>query len=911
MYKKPGENNDIPYRNTVDEVVKTWETDLSKGLTERQIVSRSKTFGPNALPTGKKLNAFEILIDQFRDFMIMVLMAATIISGVMGEIEDAITIMAIVLLNAFLGFIQEFKAERSLQALKELTAPDAKVCRDGEIKFIKARNLVPGDLVYLEAGDKVPADGRVIESQNLEIDESLLTGESMPVEKETGALIAQVVVADRKNMVHMGTIVTRGRGQILITSTGLDTEMGKIANLLSGMEEEETPLQKRLQYLGKWLVWLCLLACAAVVGVGVFKGESLYQMFLAGVSLAVAAIPEGLPAIVTLSLAIGVQRMIKRNAIVRKLPAVETLGCATVICSDKTGTLTQNRMTVRKVYTMNRMIDFDRQSDDSDLQMALEIGVFCNNATLVTPQKRSFFNRKVSHNDLQVIGDPTEGALLLAGAKAGIKKDQLIKYEFQSEIPFDSNRKRMSVIVKEGLMQKLLIKGAPDIIIERCCKYQDGHQIKNLSQQMREKILRQNDEMTHNALRVLAVAYRRISIGGHNNSRDLSEYENDLIFVGLIGMIDPPREEAKEAINRCRMAGIKPVMVTGDHRNTARAIAKELGLLCRGDMVVTGEELNQMTNEEFISQIDQIAVYARVSPEDKLRIVKAFKSQGEIVAMTGDGVNDAPAVKEADIGIAMGEKGTDVTRESSSLILADDNFATIVAAVEEGRNIYDNIRKFIRYLLSCNIGEILTIFIGIVLGLPLPLLPIQILWVNLVTDGLPALALGVDPGDQDVMVRPPRDPQESIFSHGLQTKIIVQGILIGLSTLGAFVLGLYWEGGSLAEARTMAFTTLVMAQLIFVFACRSERHSLWQTNPFTNIWILLSIFFSAGMHVGVLYIPSMQNIFKTTLLNSREWLIILGMASWSTILLDVIQTVLHKTVHKEHVKRYQTDKKFS
>ncbi|MCK4259198.1 MAG: calcium-translocating P-type ATPase, SERCA-type [Halanaerobiales bacterium] len=896
---------------TSKETAKAWDTDLSKGLSNRQIEGRLRTFGFNMLPDRKRLSIFGLLIDQFRDFMILVLMVATIISALMGEVEDAVTIMAIVILNALLGFIQEYRAERSLQALKELTAPEARVLRNGQVSMTKAKELVPGDLILLVAGDRVPADGRIIEEQNLEIDESLLTGESFPVEKNIDILTGEHLVAERKNMVHMGTIITQGRGQILVTSTGLDTEMGKIANMLADVQEEETPLQRKLHHLGKWLVWLCLLACAAVVGVGVLKGESVYHMFLAGVSLAVAAIPEGLPAIVTLSLAIGVQKMIKRNAIVRKLPAVETLGCATVICSDKTGTLTQNKMTVRRIYTMNRMYDFERKQDELDLKMTLEIGVYCNNANLITSTrelstsglgKKKFIKKDINLEKMQVIGDPTEGALLVAGMKVGITKDKLTRYQFVAEIPFDSSRKRMSVIVMEGTTRKLLIKGAPDLIIERCSRYQDGHQARNLSRQMKDKIFRQNEEMTHDALRVLAVAYRKISTNTGQGLNNLEEYEKDLIFVGLVGMIDPPRKEAKEAISRCRMAGIKPVMVTGDHRNTAKAIAKELGLLTKGDLVITGEELNQMDEKRFLSKIDQIAVYARVSPEDKLRIVRGFKKKGQIVAMTGDGVNDAPAVKEADIGIAMGENGTDVTRESSDLVLADDNFATIVAAVEEGRNIYDNIRKFIRYLLSCNIGEILAIFLGMVFGFPLPLLPIQILWVNLVTDGLPALALGVDPGGPDVMERLPRHPKESIFSNGLKMKIIIQGILIGLSTLGAFLLGYYWEGGSLAEARTMAFTTLVIAQLIFVFACRSERHSLWQTNIFSNIWLLLAVILSAMMQLGVLYLPALQQIFKTTLLNSREWIIILAMSSWSIIVLDIIQTVLHKTILKKHLK---------
>lgn len=889
------------YQMMIEDVAQSLQTDIKNGLSNRQHEKKLQKFGLNLLPSKKKISIIGLFFDQFRDFMIMVLMAATIISALMGEIEDAVTIMAIVLLNAILGFIQEYRAEKSLQALKELTAPEAKVIRAGQFAVVKARDLTYGDLVLIESGDRIPADGRIIEAQNLEVDESLLTGESLPISKFSDKLPAKISLPDRKNMVHMGTTVTRGRGQVLITGVGSDTEMGKIAELLANVEEEDTPLQKRLHHLGKWLVWLCLMACLSVVIVGIVKGESMYQMFLAGVSLAVAAIPEGLPAIVTLSLAIGVQRMIKRDAIVRKLPAVETLGCATVICSDKTGTLTQNKMTVRRIFTMNRMIDFDRRFNDSDLTRALEIGVYCNNAKLVLAGKRKKILRNNKLDTYQIIGDPTEGALLLAGAKANIFKDKLDKYKFISEIPFDSTRKRMSVIVKENSSYLMLVKGAPDIIIERCSKYQDGHHMKTLTRQMKDKILRQNEEMTYDALRVLAVAYRKIADFSEKKDQNLERYESGLIFVGLIGMIDPPRLEVFSAIANCRTAGIKPVMVTGDHRNTARAIAKEIGLLQSGESVITGEELNKMSEKEFLKEIDQISVYARVSPEDKLRIVQGYRKKGQIVAMTGDGVNDAPAIKEAEIGIAMGKKGTDVTRESSALVLADDNFATIVAAIEEGRKIYDNIRKFIRYLLSSNIGEILTIFLGIVFGFPLPLLPIQILWVNLVTDGLPALALGVDPGDDDVMERPPRDPRESIFSRGLQTKIFIQGILIGLSTLGAFVLGYYWEGGSLAEARTMAFTTLVVAQLILVFACRSERQSFWQINFFSNLWLFFAVLLSLGMHFAVLYIPILQGIFKTTILNSREWIIILTLASWSIVLLSIIQSILHKTIHRKHL----------
>jgi len=881
------------YTSAVADLVEGLQSNLKRGLSYRQVEERLESIGPNRLPDNSGHSLFSLFIGQFQDFMVLVLIVAVIISGFLGEYADAIAILSIVILNAIMGFVQEFRAEKSLQALKELSAPKARVLREGEMEEVASEELVPGDIIFIEIGDKIPVDARIIESSTLEVNESSLTGESLPVAKKSCNLTSDVDIAigDRTNMIHMGTVVTKGRCKAVITETGLDTEMGQIANLLHESEDSTTPLQQRLEDLGKGIVLICLLACAAVVALGVVKGEPLYKMFLSGVSLAVAAIPEGLPAIVTLALAIGVQRMIKRNAIVRKLPAVETLGCATVICSDKTGTLTKNEMTVQKVYSNGRLYHCeDEEFNEKALVNALEIGAICNNAKL---KRKGSLNKKFKDTSYrkrskrEVIGEPTEGALILAADDAGIDKEELDnRFSKRIEIPFDSSRKRMSVIVKDNKKYTLYIKGAPDVLLKRCNRYLENGKTRSLGEAKRKEILKENENLANQALRVLAVGYRELS--GKLNENNLERYENEIVFVGLIGMIDPPRPEVANAIRLCKQAGIKPKMVTGDHKNTATSIAKRLDLLEVGDKVITGQDLMKLTDEQLERDIDKISVFARVSPQDKLRIVKILQKKGHIVAMTGDGVNDAPAIKEADIGIAMGQKGTDVTQEASALILADDNFATIVAAVEEGRGIYDNIRKFIRYLLSCNVGEILTMFLSSLLGLPLPLIPIQILWVNLVTDGLPALALGIDPADDDIMDRSPRPKEESIFAGGLKWRICGQGILIGFGTLLVFLFGLRYSK-SLETARTMAFTNLVMAQLFFVFSCRSEKYSILQINPFTNIYLLVAVLFSFGMHVMVLYLPIFQSLFKTTLLVKGEWAFVLLVSGGSTLLIEFIQ----------------------
>lgn len=869
-----------------DEVMTTIESDAQNGLSSKEAKIRLKKWGANRLKEAKKVSPWQIFIAQFKDFMVMVLMAATIISGWLGEMADAITILAIIILNAILGFVQEYRAERSMEALKELTAPEARVLRDGEEIKIPAWQVVPGDIVLLDTGDRVPADLRLIEVVNMELEESTLTGESVPVKKHNKKLSTDVALGDKKNMVFAGTLLTRGRGKAVAVLTGMETEVGRIAGMMQEVIEEQTPLQKRLDQLGKWLVIGCLAICVVVASIGIIKGEPPYRMFLAGVSLAVAAIPEGLPAIVTIALAMGVQKMIRRNAIIRKLPAVETLGCTTYICSDKTGTLTQNEMTVRRLYFDHNVVEVTGQGYQSKgdflyngkkinpqknkgLTMLLEIMSGCNNAKLQKKDRKHF----------AIIGDPTEGAFLVAAEKAKIEiKDSDLRI---AEVPFDSDRKRMNVVTANGDRALALTKGAPDVVLG-LCKYilLDGKpQI--LTKELREDVLKQNDFFAFEALRVLGAAYREVPL---QKNYDIKDLEQDLIFVGLAGMIDPPRPAAIEAIKTCKQAGIKTTMITGDHPTTARAVAKEMGLLENDHGVISGPQLDELSDQELSEKVENLAVYARVSPKHKLRIVKALKKKGHVVAMTGDGVNDAPAVKEADIGVAMGKTGTDVTKEASAFVLADDNFATIVAAIEEGRAIYDNIRKFIRYLLACNVGEVLVMFLAALFGLPLPLLPIQILWVNLVTDGLPAMALGVDNADKGLMVRRPRSPKESIFAHGLSRKIVERGFQIGISALVVFIIGMFLGDGDLVTARTLAFTTLVFCQLFHVFDCKSERFSVFEVGVFSNILLVGAVCISITMQCLVLYLPVMQPIFKTVPLNGFHWAIVIFVAGWRTFL---------------------------
>ncbi|MHC0037225.1 cation-translocating P-type ATPase [Pseudoneobacillus sp. C159] len=873
------------------DIERALDTDYSRGLSEEQVGQRIKQHGFNELQEGEKQSAILLFFSQFKDFMVLVLLVATFISGLLGEYIDAIAIMAIVFINGILGFFQERRAEKSLQALKELSAPQVHVLRDGTWRKLASKELVPGDIIKFSSGDRIGADVRLIQTTSLEIEESALTGESVPVQKHSERLRAKDLgIGDMENTAFMGTMVTRGSGIGVVIATGMKTAMGQIADLLQNAESMETPLQRRLEQLGKILILTALVLTLLVVGIGVLQGHDLYTMFLAGVSLAVAAIPEGLPAIVTVALSLGVQKMIKRKAIVRKLPAVETLGCASVICSDKTGTMTQNKMTVTHIWiggktwnvsgggyepsgnftSNNEIIDVKKEKA---LQQLLMFGILCNHANLI-----------LRDGEYILDGDPTEGALLASGMKAGFESSHLLKqYEIIKEFPFDSARKMMSVIVRDKEGREFVVtKGAPDVLVGLSESMLAHGKIQNMSSENRSIALKAIDELASQALRTIAIGYKPLT--GNVSSITEKEAEKDLIFIGLQGMIDPPRPEVKEAVKECKAAGIKTIMITGDHVITAKAIAKQLGILTANSKVIDGKALSDMTVNELEEVVDNVSVFARVSPEHKLKIVKALQNRGHIVAMTGDGVNDAPAIKAADIGVAMGITGTDVAKEASALVLLDDNFATIKAAIEEGRNIYENIRKFIRYLLASNVGEILVMLFAMILGLPLPLVPIQILWVNLVTDGLPAMALGLDKPEDNVMKRGPRHPKEGVFARGLAWKVVSRGFLIGIMTLIAFIVVYHRDPDNLIYAQTIAFVTLVMAQLIHVFDCRSEK-SILSRNPFGNPYLVWSVISSIILILIVVYYPPLQPIFHTVPIEPRDWMLVLGLAAVPTFLL--------------------------
>ena len=826
------------------------EREIFRGLSTKEAEKRQNTYGLNEISHKKKTSPIVIFLSQFNDFIVWVLIAATVISGLMGDTADAITILIIVVVNAIMGFVQEYRTEKSLEALKELAAPTCKVIRDGVLKVINSIEITIGDLVILEAGDRIPADGTFIEASGVMVDESLLTGESVGVSKDS---------KKGKNQGFMGTTILKGRGALLIDGIGMNTEMGKIANLLDNIEEEKSPLRERLDSLGKILVALCLVICGVVTILGILRGNEITEMFLLGVSLAVAAIPEGLAAIVTVALALGVSRMLKKNALVRKLPAVETLGCTSVICSDKTGTLTQNKMTVKEIYMNGKIynLDKDELNNYSTIMKAL---IYCNDCN---------YDFNVKNIDKALYGDPTETALVKAffndvsALKAFIANSNRV-----FDIPFDSTRKMMSVIVREGAKEVCYMKGAPERVIERCTHILENGTIKPLTAQKKRQVASYIEAMSNRALRCIAAAYKETGLVKSDN------LEKDLIFLGVAGSIDPPRLEVRDAVLKCKLAGIQPVMITGDHKNTALAIAKSINICNTDDQAITGEEIEKISDEDLVKKVKNVRVFARVSPHHKLRIVKAFKKQNNIVAMTGDGVNDAPAIKEADIGIAMGISGTDVTKEAASMVLMDDNFATIVSAVEEGRIIYDNIRKFIRYLLSCNLGEVLTMFLASIFYLPNPLTPIQILFVNLATDGLPAIALGVDPPDKDIMMQQPREKGESIFARGLWSKIVIRGCLIGICTLLSFMTGRLY-GMDLATCRTLALITLVMSQLLHVFECRSERHSIFEIKIFTNPYLVGAVLFSMAMVCSILYVPFLADVFNTVPLGIGQWAIVL------------------------------------
>jgi Ca2+-transporting ATPase len=842
---------------------------LTRGLSSSEAENRLRKYGFNKLENKKKISALQIFFSQFNDFITWILIAATVLSGLMGEKADAITIFIIVIMNGILGFIQEFRTEKSLEALSKLAAPTAKVLRDGGIIVINAIYLVPGDLIILEAGDRIPADCIIVEGNNAMVDESLLTGESAGVSKNTNS---------KENSIYMGTIILTGKAKGKVMDTGMNTEMGKIANMLHSIEDEKSPLKERLAHLGKILVILCIIICLVVTFMGIWRGQDKYAMFLLGVSLAVAAIPEGLTAIVTVALALGVSRMLKRNALIRKLPAVETLGCTSVICTDKTGTLTENNMTVKAFYFDGHSYDVDRDNIPSNLVMK-KAYTYCNDCNYD-------FNAKNMEKCL--FGDPTETALIKGLFKSSKDLQEFLnKSRRVYEIPFNSTRKIMSVIIKENDKEICYVKGAPERVIENCNYILIDGEVQLMLPSYKKGLIRAVETMSFKALRCIACAYK---VSGITRNDTL---ETNLIFVAIAGIIDPPRREVKDAVIKCKIAGIKPVMITGDHKNTAYAIGKDLDICKSPDEVITGDELDKLNDKELDKTIENYKIFARVSPKHKLRIVKAFKHKNHIVAMTGDGVNDAPAIKEADIGIAMGISGTDVTKEAASMILLDDNFATIVSAVEEGRVIYNNIRKFIRYLLSCNIGEVLTKYLASLFYLENPLLPIQILFVNLVTDGLPAIALGVDPADPDIMFEKPRGKNESVFSRGLTEKILIRGCLIGVCTILSFIGGKYY-GMSIEACRTLALGTLVLSQLIHVFECRSEKHSLFEINPFTNMYLIGAAAISVTMLISIVYIPFLQNVFHTIPLSLGQWLIILFFSGIISFINSLYLYLMHK-----------------
>lgn len=888
------------YQRDVETISRELESDLSRGLSQEAVLKKREQYGLNELEEKAGKSIWMMLFEQFKEFLVVLLFIAAIISGFLGEWVDSIVILIIVALNAFLGVFQEFKAEKSLAALKKLSAPLAKVIRDGKVQQLPAQELVPGDIFILEAGDFVPADGRLWEAVNLKVEESALTGESVPVDKNIAVYQEELPLADQKNAVFMGTIVTYGRGKGIVTETGMRTEIGQIATLIQNVEPETTPLQEKLAEFGKYLGVLALAVCALIFFIGWFRGEEMITMFLTSVSLAVAAIPEGLPAIVTIVLALGVQRMAKQRAIIRKLPAVETLGAATVICSDKTGTLTQNQMTVKKVYTAGKIYEVTGQgyqpegefrlegktvpiAKEGHLPLILLAGALCNDANMV----RENVEEK---NIWKIVGDPTEGALVVAAVKAGLERNKLADlYQRVLEIPFDSDRKLMTTIHKGSLPEKHLhqveqedpnglwaiTKGAPDLVLKRCRAYLTENGIQRLDTAVHEELLSINAGMAKEALRVLGVAIRRMPEASQIN---LEHVEEDLVFVGFWGMIDPPRLEVKDSIAECQSAGIMPVMITGDHRDTAAAIATELGLLTKGKRVITGQELDQLSEEDLKSQIEEIAVYARVSPENKVRIVSAFRDKGHVAAMTGDGVNDAPALKRADIGAAMGITGTDVAKSAAEMVLADDNFATIVGAVKEGRIIYENIKKAIYFLLSCNIGEIFAIFLAIILQYPVPLLAIQILWVNLVTDSLPALALGMEPAEPGIMKRKPRRKEEGIFETGMKRSIFIEGFIIGAITLISFAIGSNY-GGSVEQGRTMAFATLSFSQLFHVFNFRSIHESIFKKGMLPNKFLFGAVAISGLIQLLVMFVPLFRNLFKLTELDMAHWLYVFALAA--------------------------------
>ena len=846
------------HTKNIKEVEKELRTNIKTGLGDKDVLIRQDEFGKNKIEEGKKESLLVKFINQFKDFMIIILIIAAIISAVVSYLEgtgdyfDSIIIIAIVLFNGLMGLIQEAKAEKSIEALKKMSAPVAKVKRNGKALTVNGEDIVPGDIVILETGCYVPADIRLINTYNLKVEESSLTGETEAVEKDENALFnnQKVPLGDMKNMVFAGTAVVNGHAEGIVTNIGMNTEVGKIASMIITNEAPQTPIQKKLSEVGKVLGIACVVICALIFVIGVIKKISVVEMFMTSVGLAVAAIPEGLPAIVTIILSIAVTKMAKRNAIIRKLPAVETLGSSKVICSDKTGTLTENNMKVVEIIGNKNKI--------------LEYGALCCNCEI---------------NEGVVEGEPTEVAIV----KEAVKEKQNKVLPRICEIPFDSNRKLMTTVNElENGKYRIITKGAPEILLSICDYYEENNTVHNMNSTFLSKIKNKNEKMAEKALRVLGVAYLDVDIMPKEISADF--LEKGLIFEGLIGMIDPPRKGVKEAVLACRRAGIKTVMITGDHITTAKAIAKDLEILRGRELAITGQELDKIPDSKLEKDIMNYSVFARVTPEHKVRIVKAFQKTGAVVAMTGDGVNDAPALKKSDIGIAMGRKGTDVAKNAADMILNDDNFVTIVDAVKQGRNIFDNIKKAIHFLIATNIGEIVTIFVGLLLGVKSPLLAVQLLWVNLVTDSLPAIALGLEPPEKDIMNRPPRDSRKSIFADGLMGKIVVEGFMIGMFTILAFFIGNRYYG--IEVARTMAFISLGMLELIHSFNVKSEE-SIFKVGLFENKYLVGAFLLGTVLQLGIVFVPTLAEIFKLTQLNTTQWLITIAISIAPIIIVEL------------------------
>ena len=902
------------FNKSIEEAEKILETNIQNGLTENDVKTKREKYGLNMLKAKKKASLLQRFIEQFKDFSIIVLIIAAIVSGFVGisqgeGITDTIIILIVVLANAIIGIAQESKAEKSLEALQKLTDHASKVIRDGKIKVIPAKELVPGDIVVLDTGDYIPADLRVIEAVNLKAQESSLTGESVPVEKTTKTIEkTDVGIGDRTNMLFSSSLITYGRGKGIVVQTGMNTEVGKIAGMLDNTEKQITPLQEKLNKLGKTLGIAALAICAFIFIIGLIQGKEPINMFMTAVSLAVAAIPEGLVAVSTIVLAIGVQKMVKKNAIVKKLPAVETLGSATVICSDKTGTLTQNKMTVEKIFINGETKELAeyKENINEDLKKLIFANMLCNDTKIST--------------DGKLTGDPTETALVDMAFKLDFDPSVYDRMPRIQEIPFDSDRKLMTTVNKVNGKYIVYTKGGMDELIGICNSYILNGEIRNNIEKYKDMITKNNEQMAKEALRVLACAYKEID---HKPTKeDMKNIEKDLIFVGMVGMIDPPREEAKIAVEKCKTAGIKTVMITGDHKITATAIAKKLGILENEDEPITGADLEKMTDEELEKNVRKYSVYARVSPEHKVRIVKAWQKNGEIVAMTGDGVNDSPALKTANIGCAMGVVGTDVAKEAADVILTDDNFATIVSAVEEGRRIYDNILKVIQFLLSSNVGEVIVLFLATLLT-PLfakwfgitdvvhleILLPIHILWINLVTDSLPALALAFDPANEGIMKRKPAKPGKGVFTKGMTWRVIYQGVMIGLLTLVAFMIGLATtkepiNGLSLDESKievgqTMAFITLAMSELVHIFNIRDNKKSIFKTKIFNNSKLIWAILTSAALMFAILFIPALREIFSIPILPTGNILELVLLVFAPIVIVEIFKLLKINTAKEE------------